>query len=138
MSPQDFDFSLSCHKEVPHPHPMDTTSHKAQRKASIEKWIRFLVHATQCHNVHCKQPSCIKMKRVLTHTRDCEQMLSGRWNQCNMCKQFVLLCISHAKSCKVDKCPVPVCARIKKNLRCQQNQRRIARMKWKRCQINGG
>lgn len=98
---------------------------KEQRKASIEKCIRFLVHATQCHNVHCKQPSCIKMKRVLTHTRDCKLMLTGKWNQCNVCKQFVLLCISHAKSCNVDKCPVPVCARIKKNLRDQRNQRRV-------------
>lgn len=142
MSTQDFDLCVSCHKEVPHPHPMDMlglgleldtqsqdqSSHKdpkEQRKASIEKCIRFLVHATQCHNVHCKQPSCIKMKRVLTHTRDCKLMLSGRWNQCNVCKQFVLLCISHAKSCNVDKCPVPVCARIKKNLRDQRNQRRV-------------
>ena len=139
---QDFDLCQSCYKEVSHPHPMDRlglgleldnsqtleTSHKdpkEQRKASIEKCIRFLVHATQCHNVHCKQPSCIKMKRVLTHTRDCKLMLTGKWNQCNVCKQFVLLCISHAKTCKVDKCPVPVCARIKKNLRDQQNQRRV-------------
>ena len=98
---------------------------KEQRKASIEKCIRFLVHATQCHNPHCKQPSCIKMKRVLTHTRECRLMLTGKWNQCTVCKQFVLLCISHAKTCNVDKCPVPVCARIKKNLRDQQNQRRV-------------
>lgn len=140
--PQDFDLCLSCYKEVPHPHPMDKLGlgleldtqardeasikdPKEQRKASIEKCIRFLVHATQCHNVHCKQPSCIKMKRVLTHTRDCKLMLTGKWNQCNVCKQFVLLCISHAKSCNVDKCPVPVCARIKKNLRDQRNQRRV-------------
>ena len=52
-------------------------------------------------------------------------MLSGKWNQCTVCKQFVLLCISHAKSCTVDKCPVPVCARIKKNLREQKNQRQV-------------
>ena len=139
---QDFDLCLSCYKEVQHPHPMDMLGlgleldaqatdeasikdPKEQRKASIEKCIRFLVHATQCHNTHCKQPSCIKMKRVLTHTRDCKLMLTGKWNQCNVCKQFVLLCISHAKSCNVDKCPVPVCARIKKNLRDQRNQRRV-------------
>lgn len=141
-SMQDFDLCLSCYKEVQHPHQMDMLGlgleldaqaadeasikdPKEQRKASIEKCIRFLVHATQCHNTHCKQPSCIKMKRVLTHTRDCKLMLTGKWNQCNVCKQFVLLCISHAKSCNVDKCPVPVCARIKKNLRDQRNQRRV-------------
>ena len=98
---------------------------KEQRKASIEKCIKFLVHATQCHSSHCNQPSCIKMKRVLTHTRECKLMMTGKWNQCTVCKQFVLLCISHAKSCTMDQCPVPVCAHIKKNLRDQHNQRRV-------------
>ena len=103
---------------------------KEQRKASIEKCIRYLVHATKCHDPHCKQPSCIKMKRVLTHTRECKLMLSNKWNMCKICKQFVLLCISHAKNCNEDKCPVPVCARIKKNLRDQRNQQSIQRQRF--------
>ena len=94
---------------------------KKQRKAAIEKCICYLVHATKCHDPHCKQPSCIQMKRVLTHTRECKLMLSNKWNMCKICKQFVLLCISHAKNCNEDKCPVPVCARIKNNLRDQQS-----------------
>ena len=133
---------MNCYKEVTHPHPMDRMGlglelvsktqdpddqkdPKEQRKASIEKCIRFLFHATQCHNIHCKQPSCIRMKRVLTHTRECKLMLSGNWNMCPICKHFVLLCISHAKTCTMDNCPVPVCAKIKKNLRDQLNQRRV-------------
>ena len=103
---------------------------KEQRKASIEKCIRYLVHATKCHDPHCKQPSCIKMKRVLTHTRECKLMLSNKWNICKICKQFVLLCISHAKNCNEDKCPVPVCARIKKNLRDQRNQQSVQRQRF--------
>ena len=67
----------------------------------------------------CKQPSCIKMKRVLRHTRDCKLRMSGN---CTICKQFLLLCYSHAKSCTDDKCPVPICARIKKNLQEQRAQ----------------
>ena len=84
---------------------------KEQRKASIEKYICYLVHATKCYDPHCKQPSCIKIKRVLIHTRECKLMLSNKWNMCKICKQFVLLCISHAKNCNEDKCPLPVCAR---------------------------
>lgn len=103
---------------------------REQRKASIEKCIRYLVHATKCHDPHCKQPSCIKMKRVLTHTRECKLMLSNKWNMCKICKQFVLLCISHAKNCNEDKCPVPVCARIKKNLRDQRNQQQVQRQRF--------
>ena len=92
---------------------------REQRKASIQRCIQFLVHASQCRDPMCKQPSCIKMKRVLRHTRDCKLRLSSN---CTICKQFLLLCYSHAKSCTNDKCPVPICARIKKNLREQRAQ----------------
>ena len=142
---QDFDLCVSCYKSVGHEHPMDklgigledeTTPQdrskdpKKQRKAAIEKCICYLVHATKCHDPHCKQPSCIQMKRVLTHTRECKLMLSNKWNMCKICKQFVLLCISHAKNCNEDKCPVPVCARIKKNLRDQRNQQSVQRQRF--------
>ena len=130
---------IKCYKEVGHKHPMfkqgldidDPQSNESSkqdpqkaRKASIEKCIRALVHAAQCRDPHCKQPSCIKMKKVLTHTKECKQ-LSRKWNQCNICKQFVLLCISHAKNCTDDKCHVPLCAAIKKNLKEQRKQRTV-------------
>ena len=67
------------------------------------------------------------MKRVLTHTRECKLMLSNKWNMCKICKQFVLLCTSHAKNCNEDECSVPVCDRIKKNLRDQRNQESVQR-----------
>ena len=95
---------------------------REQRKAFIQKCIQFLVHASQCRDPMCKQPSCIKMKRVLRHTRDCKLRMSGN---CTICKQFLLLCYSHAKTCNDDKCPVPICARIKKNLKEQRAQSRI-------------
>ena len=142
---QDFDLCVTCYHFVGHEHPMDKLGlgldddmsfqegpkdPKEQRKASIEKCIRYLVHATKCHDLHCKQPSCIKMKRVLTHTRGCKLMLSSKWNMCKICKQFVLLCIAHAKNCNEDKCPVPVCARIKKNLHDQRNQQQVRRQRF--------
>ena len=96
---------------------------REQRKASIQKCIQFLVHASHCRDPMCKQPSCIKMKRVLRHTRDCKLRISGK---CTICKQFLLLCYSHAKSCKDDNCHVPICARIKKNL-CEQRAQQQAR-----------
>lgn len=142
---QDYDLCVSCYQSIGHEHPMDRLGlglddetspqegpkdPREQRKASIEKCIRYLVHATKCHDPHCKQPSCIKMKRVITHTRECKLMLSNKWSACKVCKQFVLLCISHAKSCNEDKCPVPVCASIKKNLRDQRNQQSVQRQRF--------
>ena len=94
----------------------DSKDPREYKKASIEKCIHYLVHAAKCHNPHCKLPTCIKMKRVLTHSRECKLMLSNKWSLCKICQQFVLLCISHAKNCNNNKCPVPVCARIKKNI----------------------
>ena len=139
---QDYDLCVSCYQSIGHEHPMDKLGlglddegsfqegpkdPREQRKASIEKCIRYLVHATKCQDIHCKLPSCIKMKRVLTHVRECKLMLSNKWNMCKICKQFVLLCISHAKTCNNDNCPVPVCARIKKNLHDQRNQQTVQR-----------
>ena len=137
---QDFDLCIKCYKDVSHKHQMvklgldidDPQSNESKqldpqkaRQASIEKCIRALIHATQCRDPHCKQPSCIKMKKVLTHTRECKLMLARKWNQCTICKQFVLLCISHAKNCTDDACRVPLCATIKKNLKEQRKQRTV-------------
>ena len=93
---------------------------REQRKASIQERIQLLVHASQCRDPMCKQPSCIKMKRVLRHTRDCKLRISGN---CTICKQFLLFCYPHAKICTDDKCRVPFCAWIKKELRAQSQMK---------------
>ena len=112
-----------------HIHPMDKLGlglddeiqqDTAQKDPREQKCIQFLVHASQCRDPMCKQPSCIKMKRVLRHTRDCKLRMSGN---CTICKQLLLLCHSHAKSCTDDKCLVPICARIKKELRAQSQMK---------------
>ena len=96
---------------------------REQCKAFIQKCIQFLVHGSQCCDVMCTQPGCIRMKRILRHTRDCELQIS---ENCITCKQFLSLCYSHAKNCNNDECPVPVCPRIKKNLR-EQHAKELMR-----------
>ena len=73
------------------------------------------------------------MKRILRHTRECKLRMT---HSCNICKQFLVLCYTHAKSCTDSKCPVPVCARLKKNIREQQaaQRRRNDRFTYKRMQ----
>ena len=95
------------------------TDPKEQRKAQIQN--HFLIHASQCRVPACMQTSCIQMKRVLRHTRDCKLRMSGN---CGICKQFLHICYSHARTCTEDMCPVPVCARMKQTFREQQMQRR--------------
>merc|ERR1712029_130081 len=54
--------------------------------------------------------SCRKMKRVLSHTRQCRMKFHG---DCPVCKQLIALCCYHAKLCSEPMCQVPFCPRIK-------------------------
>ena len=99
--------------------------HKEKCKDSIEMGKHFIFHATQCHNIHCKHPSCIEMKSVMAHIRKCKLISSGHWNKCPICKDLVQLCSSHAKTCSRDSCPMPHCENIKKKQRDQLKQQPI-------------
>eukprot|EP00731_Ephydatia_muelleri_P030521 Em0022g35a len=133
----DFDLCVNCYQAVGHCHPMDRLGlgldmDEAQpqvpqnpaeaRKQSIQKCIQYLLHACQCKDAQCKLPGCVKIKRILKHTRDCKLRQLGN---CTVCKQFLVLCYTHAKSCNEQSCPVPICARIKVNLREQRLQKRM-------------
>ena len=92
------------------------------RRASIQRCIQSLVHACQCRDANCRQPSCQKMKRVVAHTKTCKRKTNGG---CPICKQLIALCCYHAKHCQEAKCPVPFCLNIKQKLRQQQLQHRL-------------
>ena len=80
---------------------------EAQNRA-IQRFIQVLVHAAQCRDRNCKSPTCVKMKRIMSHVRGCKQ--------CGVCKQFLSLCLQHAKTCKSSECTVPLCATLKKHV----------------------
>lgn len=134
----DFDLCIQCYEKDGHPHNMDKLgldiddgsspldSNKANpqeaRKLSIQRCIQSLVHACQCRDANCRLPSCRKMKRVVTHTKNCKQKTNGG---CPICKQLIALCCYHAKHCQETKCPVPFCSNIKHKLKQQQLQQRL-------------
>ena len=64
---------------------------------------------------------CEVSPSILRHTHECKVRMP---HSCNICKQFLVLCYTHAKSCTDSKCPVLVCARLKKNIREQQAAQR--------------
>ena len=96
--------------------------HREARKQSIRECIQSLVHACQCRDMTCKLQSCIKMKRVIRHTRDCRLRNNGN---CSICKQFVALCLFHARDCDENQCSVPLCSNIKQKLKKQQIEHQI-------------
>ena len=89
---------------------------------AIQRCIQSLVHACQCQDANCMTSSCLKMKRVVSHTRQCRQKSNGG---CPICKQLIALCCYHAKMCNEPKCPVPFCQSIKQKLRQQQMQQQL-------------
>merc|ERR1719412_842363 len=92
------------------------------RVTAIQRCINSLVHACQCRDANCRSPSCHKMKRVVSHTRQCKRKSNGG---CPICKQLIALCCYHAKVCQEAKCPVPFCQSIKQKLKQQQLQQRL-------------
>ena len=102
---------------------------------AIQRCINSLVHACQCRDANCRSPSCQKMKRVVSHTRQCKRKSNG----CPICKQLLALCCYHAKVCQEAKCPVHFCQHIKQKLRQQQLQQRLqeaAMMRRRMAQMN--
>jgi len=106
----DYDLCEKCYK-IGHPHEMEqlgfgvadqkaaeekNLSLQEQKRRSIQRCITALVHACECTNNACPEPSCIKMKGVVTHTKTCPIKAP----RCNICKQLVALCCYHAKHCE--------------------------------------
>ena len=133
----DFDLCTVCYSREGHPHRMEKlgfdlggTTEAASadkngnpdRVTAIQRCINSLVHACQCRDANCRSPSCHKMKRVVSHTRQCKRKSNGG---CPICKQLIALCCYHAKVCQEAKCPVHFCQNIKQKLRQQQLQQRL-------------
>merc|ERR1719211_857914 len=147
----DFDLCVGCYQKDGHPHKMEklgfdldggggetpaTSNPQEARKLSIQRCIQSLVHACQCRDANCRLPSCHKMKRVVSHTKQCKRKTNGG---CPICKQLIALCCYHAKLCQEAKCPVPFCLNIKQKLRQQQLQQRLkeaAMMRRRMAQMN--
>lgn len=138
----DFDLCIQCYEKEGHPHKMEKlgldidvgsspgdmkqANPQEARKLSIQRCIQSLVHACQCRDANCRLPSCHKMKRVVSHTKNCRRKTKG---DCPICKQLIALCCYHAKHCQETKCSVPFCSSIKQKLKQQQVQQRVQQAK---------
>merc|ERR550539_836824 len=98
------------------------TNGNPDRVTAIQRCINSLVHACQCRDANCRSPSCQKMKRVVSHTRQCKRKSNGG---CPICKQLIALCCYHAKLCQEPTCAVPFCQTIKQKLKEEQVKVRL-------------
>ena len=150
---EDFDLCTACFQREGHPHRMDKLglgldgdtpaastdkNGNSDRLTAIQRCIQSLVHACQCRDANCRSPSCQKMKRVVSHVRQCKRKSTGG---CPICKQFIALCCYHAKVCQEAKCLVQWCQNIKQKIRQDQVQQRLqeaAMMRRRMAQMNSG
>ena len=74
-----------------------------KREESIKRCIQSLVHASQCRDANCRKTTCLKMRKVVQHTKDCQLRQNSA---CPVCKQLFALCCYHSKHCSMSNCPV--------------------------------
>ena len=89
-----------------------------QSRVGLDRLMKSLEHASQCRDGNCRVSSCLKMRRVIEHTRVCSRRQK---NECNQCKQLIALCACHARTCNNSSCYVTYCDNIRQRLK----QRRL-------------
>ena len=93
---------------------------------SIQTYVEDLEHASQCRDGNCRRPSCKRMKHLISHLMSNKHKNNAAAAAaCMMCKQLRQLCLHHAKSCKLNKCLVPMCPTIKARLEQQRIEQQV-------------
>lgn len=89
------------------------TQWQAARTRLIEQGLAFLLHAIRCHDPACANTTCPKAKVLVAHSKSCGKKSSG----CIDCKQLIEMCRYHSENCENEKCAIPFCSNLKKDLR---------------------
>lgn len=146
----DIDFCQACYvtmkndQKARHIHPLRpmpvsgsssvqplTEEQRRERNRSIQLHLQLLLHsARDCVGKTCASKNCEKMKEFLKHEPTCKV---GFKKGCPTCKKVLNLLNLHARSCRVDQCPVPKCMEIKEKTR--QNQLKQRQMDDRRRQM---
>lgn len=86
---------------------------KTPRQQMVDN-LNALVQACQCDDAVCSVVACEKMKKLVNHSKECEDLVNGG---CSRCKTLFVLCCYHARSCQLENCSVIHCTRIKAKMR---------------------
>ena len=91
-----------------------TEEQRKERQRSIQLHLELLAHAATCNSTSCTSRNCQKMKDFMKHESTCK-ITAARG--CRLCMQMNKLLALHARSCKLEKCPVPKCHEIRDRIR---------------------
>lgn len=94
----------------------------SSREEAINRCLTSLIHALNCREgATCTAAGCLKMKRVVEHTRTCQRK-SSNIRGCPICSQLMSLCFYHSKLCRQTVCHVPFCRIMKRKLQAFNEQ----------------
>lgn len=86
------------------------------REEAVNRCLNSLIHTLSCREgITCKAHGCLKMKRVVEHTKTCPKKTSN-FRGCKICTQLMNLCFYHSKVCRANVCHVPFCRIMKRKL----------------------
>ena len=136
---ENYNLCLNCFMKniVPHHHrevetnvhdlsekPMNIeVSYETAKKYGVQECLKTLVHASTCsvsyNTSKCKFTNlpCSIMKRLIRHAKTC--CYDYPMSLCISCKNYISLCVRHAKGCQENQCPVLLCDKINRR---QQEQ----------------
>lgn len=77
-----------------------TRTRLAERDAPKREVL--LAHACRCQDRSCRQPMCIKIRRVISHTKVC----NGKTNNSAICREVFSFCCQHAIVCRDANCVI--------------------------------
>ena len=80
---------------------------------SIKKDNKYLLHTWQCKDLTCTSTDCPRMKKLLIHTDECIK------DECNPCKNSLIICYYHATNCPDKSCPIGFCLPLKEKIQFQ-------------------
>jgi len=122
------DSSISC-KQV------STSNEISTIRQKIQAYVSLMTHAIDCLDTDCSIEDCSKLKALINHsnsnkcnnndknnttnahttTTNTSNNNSNR-NGCKFCRQYLALCVYHARICTLSSCNIPFCASIKQKL----------------------
>jgi len=91
-----------------------TEEQRKERARSIQQHMEYLTHASSCTDPNCASRTCAKMKEFIKHEQLCQIKAHGG---CRLCVRINAFLTLHARSCKLETCPVPKCHETRNQMR---------------------
>ena len=84
-------------------------------KTNLQKANQCLVHSYQCRDPTCQYENCTKMKKIISHAKNCKSKSKGG---CQICTQMLTLFCYHSKHCQNERmhCGLSLCKKLKQKL----------------------